>query len=98
MMMYGMAGSPPNFRFDENLGRDEKQVVSVSCAHLLIETSEHCSNTKLYVTIQHELHLWIYYVSKLLNMSEIINTTNSRHMLSGNPNTNPNPNLNLTLI
>jgi hypothetical protein len=40
--------------------------------------------------MQHELHLWIYYTSKLLNTSEIINTINSRHML------NPNPNLILT--
>jgi hypothetical protein len=32
----------------------------------------------------HQLHLRIYYISKLLNTSEIINTINSRHMLSHN--------------
>jgi hypothetical protein len=37
------------------------------------------------VACQHELH-HIYYMSKLLNTSENINTINSRHMLSPNPN------------
>jgi hypothetical protein len=39
----------------------------------------------LVLNIQHKLHLWIYYMSKLLNRSEFINTINSRHMLSRNP-------------
>jgi hypothetical protein len=30
---------------------------------------------------QHELHLWIYYVSKFLNTSEFIIMINSRHIL-----------------
>jgi hypothetical protein len=33
---------------------------------------------------QHELHLWIYYMSQLLNTSEFINMINYT-------NTNPNP-------
>jgi surface polysaccharide O-acyltransferase-like enzyme len=36
--------------------------------------------------MQHELHLWIYYMSKFLNTSEFINMINSRHLT---PNTNP---------
>jgi hypothetical protein len=32
---------------------------------------------------QHELHFWIYLMSKLLNTSEIINTINSQlHIIS----------------
>jgi hypothetical protein len=34
---------------------------------------------------QHELHLWIYYMSKFLNTSEFIIMTNSRR-LTHNPN------------
>jgi hypothetical protein len=32
--------------------------------------------------IQHELHLWIYYMSKFLNTSEFISMINSRHILN----------------
>jgi hypothetical protein len=32
--------------------------------------------------LQHGLHLWIYYTSKLLNTSEIINMIDSRHLTS----------------
>jgi hypothetical protein len=32
---------------------------------------------------QHELDLWIYYMSKLLNTSEIISTIDSRNNLLG---------------
>jgi hypothetical protein len=31
---------------------------------------------------QHELHLWIYYMSKFLNTSEFIIMINSRHILN----------------
>jgi hypothetical protein len=32
--------------------------------------------------LQHELHLWIYYMSKFLNTSEFIIMINSRHILN----------------
>jgi hypothetical protein len=32
--------------------------------------------------MQHELHLWIYYMSKFLNTSEFIIMINSRHILN----------------
>jgi hypothetical protein len=46
----------------------------------------------IWYKIQHELQLWIYYMSKLLNTSEFINMINSRHLTPANTNSNPNTN------
>jgi hypothetical protein len=68
-------------RFGNAYAQEKSQkIVKVEVKSVFKQTV--CLHFELLYFLQHELHLWIYYMSKFLNTSEFIIMINSRQILN----------------